>query len=136
MVSLEVAEALHNQHRPSTPYLPGGRLEHYHVGPIPFGTTRQALTKIFAYCPLGMASQTSAPNPEGSRRFGLCLAHPSTPRAQSSVWSLAHGDVIITKAKTATGTRQDRTQQTLMGRKTKEALVEGAHGTSQTARDP
>ena len=83
-----------------------------------------------------MASQTSAPNPEGSRRFGLCLAHPSARRAQSSVWSLAHGDVIITKATTATGTRQDRTQQTLMGRKTKEALVQGAHGTSQMARDP
>lgn len=44
-VSAEAAEALHNQYRPGTPYLPGRRLERYHVGPVPYGTTRQALAR-------------------------------------------------------------------------------------------
>lgn len=132
--SAEAAEALHAQHRPGTPYLPGGKLEHYHVGPVPFGTTRQALTKIFTHWewparpvhPLTRAA-------DGSGCVWLVQA-PQEP--QSSVWSLAHGDVIVTKASRPNEAQPDKTQEVIMGKKTKEALAHQPSKATQSEVDP
>ena len=94
-VSIEAAEELHNQHRPDTPYLPGGRLEHFHVGPILFGTTRKALQKIFSHW--AWQARPIHPIQRAADGSGCVWLVQATQDPTSSVWALAHGDVIVTK---------------------------------------
>ena len=47
-VKLEDAEAVHNQHKPLTPFLNSDKVMIFHAGPFPHGSNRAALTKLFA----------------------------------------------------------------------------------------
>lgn len=88
------AETLHNQFRPSTPWIDSTALQSYTVGPFPAGSTRAAILKICkAWDWNAKPIQPRARSADGRGVLWQLLA---ANMPSSEVYQLAHGDVLIT----------------------------------------
>ena len=86
------AKALHLKVRPEVPYLPKAEIRSFHVGPVPFGTQRQALTVMLETLP--WATKPLHPIP-GQRDAGVWWRVHATTAPPTSVVFTKHGEVLI-----------------------------------------
>eukprot|EP00435_Cladocopium_sp_Y103_P024181 s205_g5.t3 len=94
-VRLEDAEAVHRQHKPSTPFLDSDKLLTFHAGPFPHGTNRAALLKLFAQWQ--WAARPCQPRSRAPNGLGVHWEIQATVKPPYEVYQLQHADVLITE---------------------------------------
>ena len=95
-VSVEQAKALHNFIRPEVPFLAGTAKSTWILGPVPYGTTRKALTKLFETW--GWSAKPLQPMGPSADRTGLRWQVVAEGPPAHYVYTLSHGDVLIVKS--------------------------------------
>lgn len=89
------AAALHSQFRPDVPYLPGASKEEFVVGPLPWGTTRAALVKLFSLWE--WVAKPLQPAGKSADSQGLMWLVHALNAPPNSVYTMSHGDVLVVK---------------------------------------
>lgn len=89
------APQLHVQFRPDVPYLPGDSKEGFLVGPLPWGTTRAALVKLFAKWE--WVAKPLQPAGRSADSQGLMWLVHATQSPPNSVYTMVHGDVLVVR---------------------------------------
>lgn len=84
-VAKAFAKATHDQHRPDLQYIPVGDMQSFRVGPLPFGTTKTSLAKIFQHVQWAARPQESIGQRCQTRHHrtgctGLNMETSSSPR--------------------------------------------------------
>eukprot|EP00435_Cladocopium_sp_Y103_P063073 s181_g24.t1 len=88
---VRVAEADHHALRPDVNYLDGHATMSYKVGPLPWGTTRNSLQKVF-----GLWQWPARPGqPQGQAGDGVFWSAQATQHPSHWVFTMDHGDVLI-----------------------------------------
>lgn len=93
-VSHENAETVHRAHRPDLVFLKGADLKKYTIGPLPYGTTKQSLAKIFKSW--DWPSRPIGPQGQAKDRSGVNWQVQASAPPSHWIFQLAHGDVMIT----------------------------------------
>ena len=89
------AQAVHERHKPLTPFLQSDQVTTYHVGPIPHGSNRMALTKLFqSWSWQARPCQPKSRTPDGRGVVWECQAIAKPP---FEVYQMEHSDVLITE---------------------------------------
>lgn len=89
------AQEIHSKHRPDTPLLMGQTKMVYAVGPLPFSTTKTALSKMLkAWEWDARPLQPKGRSQDGS---GITWHVQATENPGHCVYTMQHGDVLITK---------------------------------------
>ena len=83
------AEQVHDQHKPNQPFLEG-QLLGFHVGPFPWGATRQTIAKAFKTWQ--WAAKPSQPKGRSADGVGVIW---EVFAAQPHVFSMEHSDILI-----------------------------------------
>ena len=89
------APQLHVQFRPDVPYLPGDSKEEFLVGPLPWGTTRAALVRLFAKWE--WVAKPLQPAGRSADSQGLMWLVHATQSPPNSVYTMVHGDVLVVR---------------------------------------
>ena len=90
------AEDVHRALKGNQPFLSGPVKQIWHVGPLPWGSTRKSVNALLeAWNWTGKPLQPSGRAADGS---GLMWSVQSGGPPPHTVYSLAHGDVVITRA--------------------------------------
>ena len=94
-VNKDDAKATHDAFRPDTPFLAGAAKSTWIIGPVPYGTTRKSLIKLFE----AWQWQAKPLQPAGKAADGTGLKwHVQASEApENFVYTLSHGDVLIVK---------------------------------------
>ncbi len=87
------AKATHEQHRPDLGFLGGNELVNYRIGPLPFGTTKKSLIKLFAEW--GWNARPSQPVGQTKDHSGLFWAVQASHQPSHWVFTMEHGDILI-----------------------------------------
>ena len=94
-VTAQDAQKVHEQHKPLTPFLTSDQVTTFHVGPIPHGSNRTALTKLFqSWSWQARPCQPKSRTPDGKGVVWECQAICKPP---FEVYQLEHADVLITE---------------------------------------
>ena len=93
------ASAIHTKHRPDTPLLMGNTKQLYSVGPMPFATTKEALVKILKVW--DWEARPLHPKGRSQDGTGINWTIQATEDPKFWVYSLQHGDVLITRLQDA-----------------------------------
>ena len=90
------AQEIHAKHRPDTPMLLGNTKQLYVLGPLPFSTTREGVGKLLK----AWQWDARALQPRGRALDGTGINWSIQATEDPSHWifTLQHGDVLITKA--------------------------------------
>ena len=90
------AQEIHEKHRPDTPMLLGNTKQLYSLGPMPFSTTREGVGKLLK----AWKWDARALQPRGRALDGTGINWSIQATEDPSHWifTLQHGDVLITKA--------------------------------------
>lgn len=92
---VEQAAAVHQQHRPEVAYLDGANTKTYRIAPLPFGTTKQSLQKVFETWEWNARpSHTQGLTPD---KGGLTWIAHATEQPAFFIFTMQHGDVLITE---------------------------------------
>ena len=83
-------EEMHAKYRPDIVYLPGTELKRFSIGPMPFGTTKLNLTKVFAQW--HWQARPIGPQGHSQHRTGLMWAVHAADDPSHWVFHMAHGD--------------------------------------------
>ena len=88
------APAVHKLHRPEVDYIEGTTKKIYRLGPMPYGTTKQSLQKVFRQ----WNWQARAGQPAGQAENGQGVFWSAMASEPPSHWvfTMTHGDVLIT----------------------------------------
>ena len=121
-VASTAAKDVHEQFRPSDPFMTGTTQETWIVGPMPWGTTRQALQKLFTTWE--WQAKPLQPAGRSADQLGLKWQVRAAAPPKSFVFTLSHGDVLIVKdsAPVATGVRVPEVEAS---QKTQQAVQPG-----------
>ena len=121
-VASTAAKDVHEQFRPSDPFMTGTTQETWIVGPMPWGTTRQALQKLFTTWE--WQAKPLQPAGRSADQLGLKWQVRAAAPPKSFVFTLSHGDVLIVKdsAPVATGVRVPEVEAS---QKTQQAIQPG-----------
>lgn len=89
------AEAVHRQHRPEVAYLDGANTKSFKIAPLPFGSTKQSIQKVFEeWSWTARPSHTQGLTPD---KAGLVwIAHATEP-PPFQIFTMKHGDVLISE---------------------------------------
>ena len=90
----QYAEEMHAKYRPDIVYLPGTELKRFTIGPMPFGTTKQSLTKVFSQW--NWQARPTGPQGQSQDRSGLMWGVHAANDPSHWVFHMAHGDILIT----------------------------------------
>ena len=89
------AAELHKIHRPDIDFIAGGDKNTFRLGPFPWGTTKQSLQKLFKEW--NWQARVGQPSGQDSDNKGLFWSAVSTESPSHWVFTLAHGDVLISR---------------------------------------
>ena len=93
---LEKAEEVHRTLKGSQPFLAGPVKQVWHLGPLPWGSTRRSVSQLIeAWSWVGKPLQPVGRAADGS---GLMWSVQSGGPPPHTVYSLAHGDIVVTRA--------------------------------------
>eukprot|EP00435_Cladocopium_sp_Y103_P023412 s1703_g5.t1 len=96
--SVQDAETVHAQHRPEVAYLDGAATKMFRIAPMPFGSTKQSLQKVFEAWEWGARpSHTQGLTPD---RQGLVWIAHATEQPNFYIYTMEHGDVLISEVQT------------------------------------
>lgn len=91
------AQEIHTKHRPDVPLLLGQSKKMYAIGPLPYSTTKSAIHKLLkAWKWEGRPIQPKGRSQDGT---GITWAIQATEDPSHWVFTLQHGDVLVTKLK-------------------------------------
>eukprot|EP00435_Cladocopium_sp_Y103_P013223 s3565_g3.t1 len=91
----EHAPTIHAQHRPDVAYLDGASTKAYRIAPLPFGSTKESLQKVFAAWEWNARpSHTQGLTPD---RQGLVWIAHATAQPNFFIFTMEHGDVLISE---------------------------------------
>lgn len=91
------AQEIHTKHRPDVPLLLGQTKKLYTVGPLPYSTTKSAIHKLLkAWKWEGRPLQPKGRSQDGT---GINWIVQATEEPSHWVFTLQHGDVLVTKLK-------------------------------------
>ena len=121
-VESTVAKEVHEHFRPSDPFMAGVSQETWIVGPMPWGTTRQALQKLFTTWE--WQAKPLQPAGRSADQLGLKWQVRAAAPPKSFVFTLAHGDVLIVKESTPVETAA-RAPEVEASQKTQKAIQPG-----------
>eukprot|EP00435_Cladocopium_sp_Y103_P041316 s1356_g11.t1 len=94
-VYIKDAQTVHEQHKPMTPFLQSDQVLTFHVGPMPHGSNRAALTKLFnSWSWQARPCQPKSRTPDGKGVVWECQA---ICKPQYEVYQLEHADVLISE---------------------------------------
>lgn len=110
------AEEIHQKFRPDTPMLLGQSKQIYLVGPLPFSTTREAVSKLLRAW--NWEARPLQAKGRSADATGLTWAIQAVEEPGHYVYTLAHGDVLISKSSDTKPQQQDRTYQVVASNKT------------------
>ena len=128
------AGEIHQRFRPDTPLLLGQAKQIYLVGPLPFSTTREAVCKLLkAWKWDARPLQAKGRSADGS---GINWAIQAVEEPGHYVYTLAHGDILITKSSENRQQQQDRTYNIVASRKTIHKLQGNEIPDPWTKNDP
>lgn len=88
------AEEVHATLRPDLVFLHGSELRRYRTGPWPFGSTKQSIASVFAKFKWSARPVAPVGQVQGA---GMMWQVQANAAPSHWVWSLAHGDVLITE---------------------------------------
>ena len=88
------AAAVHKAHRPDIDFIEGGVKQTYRLGPFPWGTTKQALQKVFAAW--GWPARVGQPAGQDPDHRGVFWSAVASQSPSHWVFTMTHGDVLIT----------------------------------------
>ena len=86
---------LHKFLKPDAPYIPGNDRLQFIMGPLPFGTTKKAMSKLFEQW--DWKAQPIHPCGRSQDHSGLMWLVAAAAPPQHLVYTMSHGDVMITK---------------------------------------
>eukprot|EP00438_Fugacium_kawagutii_P011043 Skav217110 [mRNA] locus=scaffold1627:189603:194675:- [translate_table: standard] len=89
------AQTIHQQFRGDAPFLGNGQATVYQLGPLPWGTSRQGLQKLFSQW--GWPAVPLQPAGKSACQKGLVWWARATTPPSHSVVTMSHGDIIIVK---------------------------------------
>ena len=92
---VEHAADLHGAVKPSSPFLPTGRKQHYLVGPVPFGTIKESLG--LALSKSGWTARPIQAVPASKHLDGVMWKVQSVECPPTNVIHLDHGEVLISR---------------------------------------
>ena len=87
------AKATHEQHRPDLGFLGGHELVNYRIGPLPFGTTKNSLVKLFKEW--GWNARPNQPVGQAKDHSGSFWAVQASHQPSHWVFTMEHGDILI-----------------------------------------
>eukprot|EP00435_Cladocopium_sp_Y103_P056938 s802_g19.t1 len=91
----EFAAEIHAQHRPEVAYLDGTNTKVFRIAPLPFGSTKESLQKVFATWEWNARpSHTQGLTPD---RQGLVWIAHATEQPSFYIFTMEHGDVLISE---------------------------------------
>eukprot|EP00438_Fugacium_kawagutii_P006340 Skav211883 [mRNA] locus=scaffold3296:6148:8907:+ [translate_table: standard] len=90
------AEEAHRQHKPRSPFLDSQSIVLYQAGPMPFGATKETLSRLFAAWK--WPARPLQPKQRSSCGTGMVWEVQATEAPAYEVWQCQHSDVLITKA--------------------------------------
>lgn len=127
------AQALHKMHKPDTPFLDAAHTLHFTAGPFPYGTTKQALVKVFALWEWNARPlQPKARSLDGS---GVIWGIQASTKPKFAIYQMKHGDVLITEIPPRKQSEPQQAHGIVASTKTLTALKEGAVKSAQP-QDP
>ena len=94
-VHLDDAQAVHEYHKPHTPFLATDEIMVFHAGPFPHGSNRNALVKLFATW--GWQARPSQPKTRAPNGKGVVWEIQAVAKPPYEVYQLAHADILITQ---------------------------------------
>ena len=114
------AAEVHSKLRGDAPFLFGAAKTTWHVSPLPWGTTRRSLQDILDHWgwrarPL----QSTGRSADGS---GLSWLVQAAEKPHHSVYTLKHGDIVITLASDENPEPKEKSLQIEVGKRTRAAL--------------
>eukprot|EP00435_Cladocopium_sp_Y103_P048382 s1149_g14.t1 len=93
--SVEHAADVHAQHRPDVSYLDGASTRAFRIVPLPFGSTKESLQKVFDLWEWkARPSHTQGLTPD---RQGLVWIAHATAQPDFYIFTMEHGDVLISE---------------------------------------
>ena len=89
------AAALHQTHRPDTPFLDVAQPKQFAVGPFPCGSTKGSLSKIFSKW--GWEARPLQPRARASDGTGIIWTVLAGQSPECEIYQLHHGDVLVSE---------------------------------------
>ena len=115
------AEQIHAKFRPDTPLLLGASKQQFNLGPLPYATTREAVQKLLrAWDWDARPLQPRGRSQDGS---GVTWQIQAVEDPACWIYTLQHGDVLITKTKDNRPVVPDHTLNVVASRKTMDQLA-------------
>ena len=130
-VHVDDAQAVHEFHKPHTPFLATDDTLTFHAGPFPHGSNRNALVKLFATW--GWQARPSQPKTRAPNGKGVVWEVQAVSKPPYEVYQLAHADILITQVEKKTPKRNRIPNDIQGSARTLAALTQH---TSQTPADP
>lgn len=89
------AKATHDTFRPDLEYIPNEDMQMYRIGPMPFGTTRTSLSKVFQkWNWIARPGQPVGQDKEHTGMFWSAMSHQAPSHW---VYPCEHGDILISR---------------------------------------
>ena len=133
-VSHEDAESVYHAHRPDLVFLRGADLKRYTIGPLPYGTTKQSLAKIFRSWE--WPARPIGPQGQAKDRSGVNWLLQASQPPSHWIFQLAHGDVMITPENPNPSKQTPKTAPVLASENTIRTLKSAANGSEAKREDP
>lgn len=130
------AKQMHELLRPDLNYIDGKGIQNFRVGPLPFGTTKKTLLKLFDTWQ--WAARPGQPVGQSKDHCGIFWSVQSAENPSHWVFTMEHGDVLIS----ALANHRDSQKQTenliVASKKTFQALQPSktTHALDKTRPDP
>ena len=130
------AKQMHEQLRPDLSYIDGKSIQSFRVGPLPFGTTKKTLLKLFATWQ--WQARPSQPVGQSKDHCGIFWAVQSAENPSHWVFTMEHGDVLISVIQTNREVQKPNENLFVASRKTFKALQPSSstNGIDKNRQDP
>ena len=92
--STEDIVEIHKIHKPEIPFMDGSNTQTFRVEPLPFGTTKQSLLRVFQAW--GWEARPLQPQGQSRDHQGVAWPAVSTSNPTHWVFTMEHGDVLVT----------------------------------------
>ncbi len=89
----DIAE-IHAIHKPEIPFMDGSNMQTFRIEPLPFGTTKQSLMRVFQTW--GWEARPLQPQGQTKDHQGVAWNAVATSNPTHWVYTMEHGDVLVT----------------------------------------
>ena len=127
------AAEVHSKLRGDAPFLFGAAKTTWHVSPLPWGTTRRSLQDILDHW--GWRARPLQSTGRSADGTGLSWLVQAAEKPRNTVYTLKHGDIVITLASDENHVPKEQSLQIEVGKRTRAALS-GAIDPWTVGKDP